>query len=88
MTVCVRCQRSANPKVWSKRAEVNQYGVDLCFTHDLEFKADIASLTKIDGSDPERAHGAIDEVLLKWAPRPLAKAAVDALERQPWVAGA
>lgn len=88
MSACARCQRSDDPKDWLGRGEIVNHGLALCYRHDIEMRSDMDRLERLDDSDPERAHGLVDEVLLRWAPRPLADAVRSALARQPWVAGA
>ena len=88
MAACVRCQRSENERDWHKRADVNWYGLNVCFKHEIELRLDLDRIASIGSGDPEAAHGEIDEVLQKWSPRPLAQAIDAAIARHDWWATA
>jgi hypothetical protein len=48
----------------------------------------VATIDALDASDPERAHGALDDVLLEFAPREVRLAAIRLIARCDWWAGA
>ena len=90
---CIRCERNMAEKSFnvSMGGQVNWAGLSLCVTHAHELKVALAVARGrcVEASDdPERLHGIIDDLLLAWAPQPLAEFAKRVRERADWWADA
>lgn len=68
----------------SGKGEINYHGLILCYGCEIRMRTDMDALERLDGSDPERAHAAVDTFLMRWTPAPLRAAVVEVMKRQPW----